>query len=76
MPELIMLSARLLRTLGLERIELHVNSLGTPASRRAIAKSWSSTSRRTSRAWTPTACAASTAIHCAFSTARIPSCRT
>jgi histidyl-tRNA synthetase len=29
-----MLSARLLRTLGLERIELHLNSLGTPASRR------------------------------------------
>jgi histidyl-tRNA synthetase len=33
--ELIMLSARLLRTLGLQRIELHLNSLGTPASRRA-----------------------------------------
>ncbi|HKS56360.1 MAG TPA: histidine--tRNA ligase [Steroidobacteraceae bacterium] len=32
--ELIMLSARILRTLGLERIELHLNSLGTPASRR------------------------------------------
>ncbi len=32
--ELIMLSARLLRTLGLQRIELHLNSLGTPASRR------------------------------------------
>src|SRR4030095_9455634 len=32
--ELILLSARLLGDLGLERIELHVNSLGTPASRR------------------------------------------
>src|SRR6185436_4123491 len=32
--ELILLTARLLRTLGLERIELHLNSLGTPASRR------------------------------------------
>src|ERR1044072_3373625 len=32
--ELIMLSARILRSLGLERIELHLNSLGTPASRR------------------------------------------
>jgi histidyl-tRNA synthetase len=32
--ELIMLSARLLRTLGLQRVELHLNSLGTAASRR------------------------------------------
>lgn len=33
--ELIMLSARLLRELGLERLELNLNSLGTPESRRA-----------------------------------------
>ena len=32
--ELIMLSARLLKTLGIERVELNLNSLGTPASRR------------------------------------------
>ena len=32
--ELILLSARLLQTLGLQRIELNLNSLGTPASRR------------------------------------------
>ena len=30
-----MLSARLLRTLGVQRVELNLNSLGTPASRRA-----------------------------------------
>ncbi len=33
--ELIMLSARLLRSLGLQRVELNLNSLGTPESRRA-----------------------------------------
>ncbi len=33
--ELIMLSARLLNRLGLERVELNLNSLGTPESRRA-----------------------------------------
>lgn len=33
--ELIMLSARLMRQLGLERLELNLNSLGTPESRRA-----------------------------------------
>ncbi len=33
--ELIMLSARLLRDFGLERLELNLNSLGTPESRRA-----------------------------------------
>lgn len=33
--ELIMLSARLLATLGVERLELNLNSLGTPESRRA-----------------------------------------
>ena len=33
--ELIMLSARLLREFGLERLELNLNSLGTPESRRA-----------------------------------------
>ena len=33
--EMILLSARLLRRLGLDRIKLHVNSLGTPASRAA-----------------------------------------
>jgi histidyl-tRNA synthetase len=33
--ELIMLSARLLRQLGLQRVELNLNSLGTPESRRA-----------------------------------------
>jgi histidyl-tRNA synthetase len=32
--ELIMLSSRLLQTLGLQHIELHLNSLGTPESRR------------------------------------------
>jgi histidyl-tRNA synthetase len=32
--ELILLSARLLRRLGLERVELNLNSLGTPESRR------------------------------------------
>jgi histidyl-tRNA synthetase len=32
--ELIMLSARLLRTVGVERVELNLNSLGTPESRR------------------------------------------
>lgn len=32
--ELIMLSSRLLRTLGVQRLELHLNSLGTPQSRR------------------------------------------
>jgi histidyl-tRNA synthetase len=33
--ELIMLSARLLRRAGIERVELNLNSLGTPESRRA-----------------------------------------
>ncbi len=33
--ELILLSARLLRQLGVQRVELHINSLGTPESRRA-----------------------------------------
>ncbi|HMN43197.1 MAG TPA: histidine--tRNA ligase [Povalibacter sp.] len=32
--ELIMLSSRLLRKVGIERVELNLNSLGTPASRR------------------------------------------
>jgi len=33
--ELIMLSGRLLRAVGVERVELNLNSLGTPASRKA-----------------------------------------
>jgi histidyl-tRNA synthetase len=33
--ELIMLAGRLLKTVGVERVELNLNSLGTPASRRA-----------------------------------------
>jgi histidyl-tRNA synthetase len=33
--EVIMLSSRLLRAAGVERVELHINSLGTPQSRRA-----------------------------------------
>jgi histidyl-tRNA synthetase len=32
--EMILLSARLLRRLGIERVQLNINSLGTPASRR------------------------------------------
>jgi histidyl-tRNA synthetase len=71
--ELIMLSARLLRTLGLQRIS--IRSVRRPRAV-SIAKSWSTISPRTSRSWMPTVCGAWKAIRCAFSTARIRSCRT
>ena len=39
--ELIAMTARLWRTLGITRVQLKLNSLGTPESRRSIARSWS-----------------------------------
>ena len=75
--ELIMLSARLLQALGVAARRAATSIRSARRSRGApIAKSWSSTSRRTRRDSTPTVCGGSKAIRCAFSTARIRSCRT
>ncbi len=74
--EVILLSSRLLNQPGVKRVELNLNSLGTPHRAACIAKSWWNISPRTSPSSMPTACAGWMAIRCASSTARIRSCRT
>ena len=70
--EMILLSARLLRRLGLTRIKLLVNSLGTPAVARGLSRAAHRLFRRARggarRGQQAAACAA---IRCASSTARI-----
>jgi histidyl-tRNA synthetase len=74
--ELIALTARLWKRIGISRVSLHVNSLGTASRAAPTANCWSATSARTTRASTRTAAAASKATRCASSTARIPRCAT
>jgi len=68
--ELILLTARLWRALGLRGLKLNLNSLGTPASRASIGRSCWTTSGCIATNSMPTARAGSKAIRCASSTAR------
>ena len=75
--ELILMSARLWRRLGLRGLKLNLNSLGTPESRRGLPREAGRVfPRRTRPRSTRTAGAASTAIRCASSTARTRRCAT
>src|SRR5580700_4578060 len=68
--EMILLSARLLRRLGLARLTLSLNSLCTPAARAAYRERLAAYFGATSRPWTRTAGGGSRAIRCGFWTAR------
>ena len=72
--ELIAMSARLWRELGLTSTTLELNTIGTAESRRRTSRCSSSTSRGIASCSTKTACGASSAIRCGSSTARIPRC--
>jgi len=72
--ELILMSARLWKRLGLTGLTLHLNSLGTPSRARSTGQDWWSTSAATPRYSTRTAGAGSTATRCASSTARTRRC--
>ena len=69
--ELIALLARLWKLLGLTRVKLQINSLGTPEARRAYRELLTNLfSPALSTRWMPTAGGASKATRCAFSIAR------
>jgi len=72
--ELVMMSARIWRRLGLTGLRLNLNSLGTPNRGRDTAKSWWRTSAATNRRSTTTVVAGSAETRCGYSTARIPRC--
>ena len=70
--ELIALVARLWKLLGITRVKLQINSLGTPESRKALSRAAARVfPRAISTSWMPTACGGSRATRCAFSTASI-----
>ena len=70
--EIIALTARLWKLLGLTRVKLQINSLGTlGVAPRPIARCCRTIFARTSTRWTKTASAASKATRCASSTASI-----
>jgi len=73
--ELLLLSARLWQRLGLRQVRLQLNSLGTAAARAGFRAALVDFLNGGGTSWTLTAGDAWTVIRCAFSTARILTCR-